>query len=148
MITNLLNWTELNFGESPQDLLLTKNSNQGPWDGKRELCWKSKTINTFNNKELIEFATTNDWKLLDSISFFSDTLTQISFSKLKNDEYSLQLLNKNVLPKINSNFNRIFIFKTAWLAIEPGNSRETFENGFAAINSDGTELKIYHFWGE
>lgn len=131
-----------------KDLILTKNSDQGPWGGQREINWKSESTNTFTDKELIEFADKNDWKLLDSISFSADTLTKKSFSTLKNDDYSLDILNESILPKLKTNDNRIFIFKTTWLAVEPGNTRETFENGFAALNLDGTELKVYHLWGE
>lgn len=136
-------WTDFH-----KDLLLTKNSEQGPWGGHREMNWKSETNNTFTDKELIEFADKNDWKLLDSISFLADTLTKKSFLKLKIEDYSLDILNENVLPKLKTNYNQIFIFKTTWLAVEPGNTRETFENGFAVLNSDGTELKIYNLWGE
>ncbi len=136
-------WTDFH-----KDIILTKNSDQGPWGGHREIKWKSEAYNTFSDKELIEFADKNDWKLLDSISFSADTLTKKSFSKLKNDDYSLDILNDSILPKLKTNDNRIFIFKTTWLTVEPGNTRETFENGFAVLNADGTELKVYHLWGE
>lgn len=136
-------WTEFH-----KDLILTKDSDQGPWGGYREINWKSETNNTFTDKELIEFADKNDWKLLDSISFSADTLTKNTFSKLKNDDYSLDILKESILPKLKSNDNQIFIFTTTWLAVEPGNARETFENGFAVLNSDRTELNIYHLWGE
>ena len=136
-------WTDFH-----KDLILTKNSDQGPWGGHREINWKSEANNTFTDKELIEFAENNDWELIDSFSFSTDTLTKSSFSKLKNDAYSLDLLNESILPRLKTNDNRIFIFKTTWLAVEPGNTRETFENGFAVLNSDGTELKVYHLWGE
>ena len=131
-----------------KDLILTKNSEQGSWGGQREINWKSKFTNTFTDNELIEFAYKNDWKLIDSISFSADTLTKKCFSTLKNDDYSLDILNESILPKLKTTDNKIFIFKTTWLAVEPGNSRETFENGFAVLNSDGTELKVYHLWGE
>ncbi|MCF1750325.1 hypothetical protein [Mariniradius sediminis] len=131
-----------------KDLILTKNSDQGPWGGHREMNWKSKSNNTFTDKELIEFADKNDWKLIDSITFSADTLTKDIFSKLRNDDYSLDILNESILPKLKITDNKIFIFKTTWLKVEPGNTRETFENGFAILSSDGTELKIYHFWGE
>jgi hypothetical protein len=136
-------WTDFQ-----KDCILSKNSDQGPWGGHRELNWESVAINTFTPKKLIEFAEKNDWKLLDSISFSADTLTKISFSNLKIDAYSNDILKEIVLTKLKSNDNRIFIFKTTWLAVEQGNSRETFENGFAVLNSDGTELKVYHLWGE
>ena len=136
-------WTDFH-----KDLLLTKNSDQGPWGGHREIYWKSETNNSFTDKELIEFADKNDWQLVDSISFSADSITKNSFSKLKNDDYSLDILKETVLPKLKTKNNRIFIFKTTWLAVEPGNARETFENGFAVLNSDGTELKVYYLWGE
>lgn len=136
-------WTDFH-----KDLILTKDSDQGPWGGQRIINWKSENKNTFTDNELIEYANKNDWKLLDSISFTADTITVNSFSKLKNDDYSLDLLKENIVEKLQSNDNKIFVFKTTWLAVEPGNTRETFENGFAVINSDGTELKIFHLWGE
>ena len=131
-----------------KDLILTKSSDQGSWGGHREINWKSEANNTFTDKDLIEFADKNDWKLIDSISFSVNTLTKDRFSILKNDDYSLDILNESILPKLKSTDNKIFIFKTTWLKVEPGNTRETFENGFAVLNSDGTELKIYHLWGE
>lgn len=131
-----------------KDLIVTKNSDQGPWGGHTEINWKSESTNTFTHKEVIEFADKNDWKLLDNISFSADTLAKNSFSKLKNDGYSLDILNESILPKLKTNDNRMFIFKTTWLAVDPDNTRETFDNGFAVLNSDGTELKVYHLWGE
>lgn len=131
-----------------KDFMLTKDCAQGPWGGHREINWKSESNNTFTDKELIEFADKNDWQLIDSISFSADTLTNKSFSKLKNDDYSFDILNESILPKLKTNDNKVFIFKTTWLAVDPGNTRETFENGFAVLNSDRTDLKIFHFWGE
>lgn len=143
-------WTDFH-----KDAIVTKNSNQGPWGGHREMHWKSSTPNTFTDKELIEFGNKNDWKFLDSVSVSTDTLsknsfsgTKESFSRLKNDSYSLYLLFENILPNLKSNKNKILVFKTNWLTVEPGNTDETYENGFAVLNSDGTELKIYHLWGE
>ncbi|OYQ46909.1 hypothetical protein CHU92_01260 [Flavobacterium cyanobacteriorum] len=127
---------------------MTKSSDQGPWGGHREINWKNKSANTFTEKEIIEFADKNDWKLLDTITFSVDTLTKNSFSKLKNDDYSLDILNGSILPKLETTDNRLFIFQTTWLKVEPGNTRETFENGYAILNADGTELKVYHLWGE
>lgn len=136
-------WTDFH-----KELILTKNSDQGLWGGEMEIYWKSETSSTFTDKELIEFADKNDWKLLDSISFSADTLTKSCFFKLKSDDYSLDILNESILPKIKSKDSKIFIFKTTWLNVEPGNTRQTFENGFAVLNSERTELKIFHLWGE
>jgi hypothetical protein len=131
-----------------KDLILTKDSDQGPWGGHREIYWKSESNKTFTARELIDYANSNDWKLVDSISFSADTLTNKSFSRLKNDDYSLDILNESILSKLKSNDCKLFIYKTTWLAVEPGNTRDTFENGYAVLSSDGAGLKIYHTWGE
>ena len=130
-----------------KDLIVTKNSDQGPWGGHREIIWKTEA-NTFTDKEIIEFATKNDWELIDSISFSVKSSWIESFAKLKNDDYSIDILKEKVLPLLKPKDNKCLVFKTTWLAVEPGNARETFENGFAILNSDGTELKVYHLWGE
>lgn len=129
--------------------LITKNeSNQGPWGGKREIYWKIKNKNTFTEKEIIEFTSNNDWILKHVISFKSDSLNPTSFDKLKLDDYSLYLLTEKVIPKLRTNDYSIFIFNTSIIAIESGDLGETYENGFAVLNSNKTELKVFHFWGE
>jgi hypothetical protein len=130
------------------DLILNKLNDQGPWGGQREIRWKSKNQLYFSDIELIEFAEKNNWQLLDSITFSKNTFTKSNLSKLKNDDISLDLIKERILPNLKTNDNKIFIFKTKWLAVEPGNTRETFENGFAILNSNKTELTILHFWGE
>jgi len=85
---------------------------------------------------------------MDSLSFSKEKVTKNSFFKLKNDDYSLDILYNDIVPKLKKNDSKIFIFKTTWLNVEPGNTRETFENGFAILNSDRTELKVIHLWGE
>lgn len=131
-----------------KDFIISKSSDQGPWGGTRAINWKREANNPFPDKELIGFADKNNWKLIDSISFRRDTLTKNSFAKLKNDDYSKDILYNQIVPKLMPDDRKIFIFKTNWLNVEPGNVRETFEDGFAVLNSDKTELKVYHFWGE
>ncbi len=136
-------WTDFH-----KNLILTNSSDQGPWGGQREIVWKSKINHIFTDIELIEYANKNGWKLIDSISFSFNTLTKNSFSKLKVDDYSHDILKESVLSRLKTNDKKLLIFKTSWLTVEPGNKRETYENGFAIINSDGTELKIFQLWGE
>ena len=136
-------WTEFH-----KDLIITKNSDQGPWGGYREISWKSEADHFFTSKKIIDFAEKNGWELIDSISFLTDTLTRNSIIELKNDDYSLDIFKNNVLPKLSPKDNKLLVFQTTWLAVEPGNARETFEDGFAVLNSDNTELKVYHLWGE
>ena len=136
-------WTDFH-----KEFLTTNNSNQGPWGGQRELSWKGEINYAFTENELIDYASKNDWSLIDSITLRTDSLNVETLTKLKNDDYSLAILKETVVPNIKPNNSKLFIFKTTWLSVEPGNARETFENGFAVLNSEGRELKIYHFWGE
>ena len=129
-------------------MILTKNSDQGPWGGRREIYWQCATKNSFTARELIEFAKKNDWKLVDTITISANTVTLKRISALRNEDYSLELLKQEIIPNIDSGSYKVYVFKTTWLAVEPGNNRETFENGFALINSSGTELRINHIWGE
>lgn len=131
-----------------KDLIKIEHSDQGPSGGHREIYWESETKNTFTVTELVGFAKKNGWQLVDSVSFSIDTLNSRSFSQLKNDDYSVDILKDRIWPDMKPHDNRLFIFKTTWLAVEPGNTRETYDNGFAVLNSSGTTLKIYHVWGE
>jgi hypothetical protein len=134
-------WTDFH-----KDLISSKNSDQGPWGGLREISWKSET-EAFSLAEVLSYSTEHDWTFVDSLTIAADSLTSRSLSSLSTDDYSTDILKDRILPKVKPN-DKILVFKTTWLAVEPGNARETFENGFAIMNSPGTELKIFHLWGE
>ncbi len=127
---------------------MINDCDQGPWGGHREIIWRSVSHNSFSFTELIDYADDNGWKLADSISVSLDTITKSIIQKLRADDYSLDLLRDRILPSMNARSYTIFVFKTSWLAVEPGNARETFENGFAVVDSDGTEMRVFHIWGE
>ena len=131
-----------------KEFILTNNSDQGPWGGSREIHWKHKKKYIFNTNDIIEFANNNGWKLIDSLSFSLDTISDSSFSKLKNDDYSTDIMKYEVFSKLKLDDRKLLVFQTTWMSIEPGNARETFENGFVVLNSDGTEMSLFHFWGE
>ena len=130
-----------------KNLITISENDQGPWGGHRKIVWNS-GVSFFNVEEIIDYAKKNDWQLTDSIMFSTDTLTKESRIKYKNDDYSLTIFREMVLSELHPNDNRAFVFMTTWLAVEPGNTRETFVNGFVVLNSDGTEMKMYHLWGE
>jgi hypothetical protein len=134
-------WT--NFHE---DLIVTKDSDHGPWGGHREIYWRSENKRTFTSREIIDFALENGWQLTDSLSYTNNSLRPLT--NYLDTDYSYDILNEMVLEQIKSNDNYIFVFKTGWIAVEPGNARDTEKNGFVTINSNGTELKVYHLWGE
>lgn len=134
-------WT--NFYE---DLMITKNSDQGPWGGHREIHWRSKNEKTFNLEEIIDFASKNGWQLTDSLIYANNSLSPLT--KYPETDYSFDILRETVLKQIASDKIYIFVFTTGWTAVEPGNARDTEKNGFVIINSKGTQLMVYHLWGE
>ena len=75
-------------------------------------------------------------KLIFPFSYagFSDTMTK--FETL------------SYFPRWIKSEMKVFVFKTDWEAIEPGNARQTEQNGFIVLNRDGTEMSVYHLWGE
>ena len=140
------------FWKSYQSDYLKKNiSDQGPWGGHRAMYWKTDNKNTFAAKQVIDFATKNGWELVDSILFPSDTLgkwkTEHTFPFTYSD-FSDTTMNMEAFPRWIMSEVEVYRFKTGWIAVEPGNARETDKNGYVTINSDGTELSVYHLWGE
>ena len=115
------------------------------------MYWKTDNKNTFAAKQVIDFATKNGWELVDSILFPSDTLgkwkTEHTFPFTYSD-FSDTTMNMEAFPRWIMSEVEVYRFKTGWIAVEPGNARETDKNGYVTINSDGTELSVYHLWGE
>ena len=67
---------------------------------------------------------------------------------IKNDSFSDEILNDNLLSKLNEKDLTIYKFKTDWIAVKPGNETETDINGFVVLNSERTKLTVYQLWGE
>jgi hypothetical protein len=125
-----------------QDKITNNKSDQGPWGGQRIIKWLNKE--TFNPKDINEFATKNGWTLIDSLKI--DNTIKTKLGNFKN-EYSEQIFATTVLTNIK-NEAMVYIYKTGWVAIEPGNTDKTEDNGFLTLNADRTELTAYHIWGE
>jgi hypothetical protein len=56
----------------------TEDSDQGPWGGRREICWKSEKGKRFTPSEIIDFASKNGWQLTDSLSYMSGSLMPLT----------------------------------------------------------------------
>jgi hypothetical protein len=134
-----------------KDLLVRSVSDQGSYGGKREIFWKSSSNKHFSPEEFIEFATRNGWQLADSIF--------IPFERMK------RLTNNNTFPFTYSGFSdssfvdvgfsnqmnsavELYRFETGWITIEPGSEKETDKNGYIVFKPDGSEVAVYHLWGE
>lgn len=135
-----------------KDLLIKSQSDQGPYGGHRELYWKSNKKNTFASRDLIDFATRNGWQIADSIHIKAEIL-----KKWMNDgetfpftysDFNDSSITRSKFPGWISSDVQLYRFKTGWIAVEPGNARETEKNGYIVINANGTELAVYHLWGE
>lgn len=132
-------WTDYH-----SDSIVRKFSDQGPWGGVRNIIWESDT-SISSTKELLDFASQNDWDLTNKISFPSDKERLHNFNI---DDYSIYLLEEHVVSNWKDQDFEVFIFRTGWVAIEPGNIRETEKNGFLVINSDRSKIEVFHLWGE
>jgi hypothetical protein len=130
-----------------KDLLIKNTSDHGPWGGHSTWVWESNT-STFTDAAVIDFATKNGWTITDSLTLSADTINSTDLPALKGDAYSVDLLKSTLIPTLELGDCTILIFKTGWLAVEPGNTRETLANGFAVSNAAGTRLAIYQHWGE
>ena len=135
-----------------KDRLVKNICDQGPRGGHQELYWKATTKNSFTRVRLIEFAEQNGWQLVDSTSFPADTL-----KKWHNNEQTFPFtytdfadksMNTATFPRWITSDIKLYRFKTGWIAVEPGNARETEKNGYILLNLDGTEFSVYHLWGE
>ncbi len=127
------------------EFVTTSLSDQGPRGGHREIRWKIGSGEPFTSKEIIAFAKDYGWELTDSLVYTRGALTP--FTNYDEADYSYDLLLR-FLTDDNSPVTNIFVFKSNWIAVEPGNARDTEKNGFVFLNSTGTELIVYHLWGE
>ena len=149
--------TPAGFWKNYKDKFLLKNiSDQGPYGGHRAMYWKAEKPNTFTSKSVIDFATKNSWNFVDSFNVKPEQMKlwqngnqavfPFSYAGFSDTMTNFETL--NYFPRwINSEL-KVFAFKTNWEAVEPGNARQTEENGFIVLNNDGTEMSVYHLWGE
>ncbi len=137
--------------------LLTKSiGDQGPYGGHRAIDWKTRTENTFTASEILQYATLNGWQLVDSMECLPNDVKDWFY--LSEPIFPLSSSGFSSKPPANASFRyfprwlvadfKIYGFKTGWVAIEPGSGKLLEENGFVLLNKIGTEMSVYHLWGE
>lgn len=127
------------------ELIVTKSSDQGPYGGERQIEWKNLNGKIKSN-DFLKFANENGWKLIDSIEITNNELNK---NKLRNlDKYAEEIIIEEILPKISNQNSKIFIFKTGWIRIKPGNEIETEQNGFLVSEDNSKTFKLFQNWGE
>lgn len=149
--------TPAGFWKSYQNDFLLKNiSDQGPYGGHRAVYWKANKTNTFSSNSILHFAKKNGWTLVDSSSFNQDQTSKWNYNgepvfPLTSIGFSDTLLNDAHLtdfPRLFGGQLKVYKFKTGWVTIQPGTDNSIEENGFVVINIGGTEMAVYHLWGE
>jgi hypothetical protein len=103
----------------------------GPYGGTTEIHWQGKK--KFNTNEIIEFAKTNDWELVNPTKADLDFPNKI----LKYRFNTSELQNKTIV-----------YLKSNLMTIEEDKKLETQINCFAILDSKKNKLIIYHCWGD
>ena len=139
-----------------KDLREKNISDQGPYGGHRAIYWKSNKENPFNSNDVLDFAGKNGWTFIDSLAFNSEQTSKWTYNNravfpLTSVGFSDALLNDANLTDFPRWFGgqvSVYKFKTGWIIIEPGKNNSIEENGFVVINDNGTQMAVYHLWGE
>jgi hypothetical protein len=139
-----------------KDLLIKNISDQGPYGGHRAIYWKADIPDTFTSTNIFDFASKNGWTLTDSSAFDIDQTNKWVYNRqavfpLTSTGFSDTILNSTQLEHFPRWFGgqiKVYTYKTGWVMIEPGTDNSIEENGFVAINGNGTEMAVYHLWGE
>ena len=150
--------TPAGFWKTYKKELLVKNiSEQGPYGGHRAIYWKSDNADIFSSAHVLDFAKKNGWTLVDSSEFDQNQTNQWTYSNSPVFPLSHTGFNSDTIKSIStyadfprwfSGHIKVYKFKTGWIAIEPGTDNSIEENGFVILNSDKSEMAIYHLWGE
>ncbi len=149
--------TPAGFWKSYKSNFLIKNiSDQGPWGGHRAMYWKGDKPNTFNSKDVMDFAIKNSWKLIDSMEFepgemkdwYDGNKPFFPVSDSGFDKSAEDLSNAESFPRWITTKLKVYTFKTGWTTVYPGTDKSFEENGFVVIDSSGSEMSVYHLWGD
>lgn len=132
--------------------LVENNSDQGLYGGIRSLHWRSSKDKTFKSVDLLAFARSKGWEIIDSLDISRETINSWESRGPKFPfTYGDSILSNNqnlVFPRWIITDAKLYRFSTGWIAIEPGYTRETSKNGYILISTSGREFSIYHLWGD
>ena len=149
--------TPAGFWKNFKPNLLAKSiGDQGPYGGHLAIDWKAGNGSAFIAGEIIRYATLNGWQLVDSFDYqprdranwFYDSkpifpLSSAGFSPNPSPNADFRYFPRWINASV-----KVYTFKTGWVVIEPGSGKSVDENGFLLLNKAGTEMSVYHLWGE
>ena len=132
-----------------------ENRDFGPYGGHCAIHW-IKASQLFNKNEVLEFASMNDWVLVDSLIIDSVTINKWNHMDKKlfpldHLGFSNSLFEKGGSSKFSrwiDNSSILYFFKTGFITIEPGTDNSIDVNGFVLFDKSNEEFSVYHLWGE
>ena len=138
--------------------IVKNESDQGPFGGHRIIHWETSIPGTYNQKTIIDFATSNGWNVTDTVEISkSDMVDWHSNSKLIFPIYLNGIHKKWTKEDLRSYtaFERyidsdltIYRFKTDWILIYPGTDESTSENAYLLVDKNESKMTLYQLWGE
>lgn len=144
-------WTRFENG-----YLVENRSDQGPWGGYRALHWKVRTRGHFSAQLVLDFAKEKGWRLVDSLQVKTSEMKKwLNFGRpvfpLSDRGFTPDFQNDGTyerFPRWIKTDLILYRFETGWLRYESGTDNSSEQNGFVLLKSDGTEMSVYHLWGE
>ena len=139
------------------ELRIEKQSDQGPWGGKRSYYWRSETTGYFNRERIFDFTSSNGWSLVDSIKYQEEEIRNLKKNKRPgftiqvgpfDTDASSEVFKEQDFPRWINTGLTLYRFKTGILIFYPGIDSSTEVNGFISVSDNGKEMTVYHLWGE
>jgi hypothetical protein len=139
------------------ELRIEKQSDQGPWGGKRSYYWRSETTGYFNKEKIFDFTSSNGWSLVDSVKCPEEESRNlkknnrpgftIQVGPFETNASSEVFLEEDFPRWINTGLT-LYRFKTGIVIFYPGTDSYTEVNGFITVSENEKEMTVYHLWGE
>lgn len=136
-------------------------SSTGEFDGRYgfKVVHFKRQNNPYKLSEIIDFASKNDWELLDS-TFLSSKLLDTSSSVINNElkfNACIRGFETNVedcgftkvFPRYISSGLTVYEFNTSGMILVDSYTQESSQwVGFVLLSKDRLEMTAYHLWGE
>lgn len=136
-----------------KEYLKVNLSSQGVRGGYRAMYWKGES-NTFRLVDVLQFADEQGWSFADSRSFSSELVDAWTYSDkpvfpLSHEGFWITPSTTYLcFPRWIEGNLRVYSFRTGWVTFQPGTDEYIEDNGFVIVNADGSEMAVYHLWGE
>ncbi len=140
-----------------QKVSLAENiSDQGPHGVHKAMYWNAAGKHIYPSKSILAFTVKNGWSILDSLEFGKQQVDSWKYNGISVFPLAYQGFTDAAIN--NSTFQffplwihedvKVYKFKTGWVTIDPGTEKSTNENGFVVVDKAGTQMSVYHLWGE